>query len=322
MNADDKVGEGGRTSDVANTGNNLGPDHVSPGNSGRSSGLDADDQNPWAKHALEGHAADKQPSDAPRRGFIKPAFKALGQFVRFMVTLPLVLIRGRRGNLDEVTVYSAHPSFFLWPLIVMGFVCSFIAERKPELTVFFGWLYVWVLLYFMVTLLYDFSARKLALWVLIFALIWVASKYVEDMKNVLVLSAAFQYLARLQPRFDPGTATVLSWLLVLPWCGSLVHMALNGRKKFTPNEIGEFHFAEGSELTDRTGLRFRTKYRDVLETLLTFGGGDLLAVDNHQNVIKRWDNIIGLYFFWKDLDRILHQRAVMETGDDQKLGGH
>jgi len=34
-----------------------------------------------------------------------------------------------------------------------------------------------------------------------------------------------------------------------------------------------------------------------------------------------WDNIIGLYFFWNDLDRILHQRAVMETGDDEKRAG-
>ena len=75
---------------------------------------------------------------------------------------------------------------------------------------------------------------------------------------------------------------------------------------------------EGSELTDRSGLRFRTKYRDVLETILTFGGGDLLAVDNHQNVIKRWDNIIGLFFLWNDLDRVLHQRAVSETGDEER----
>jgi hypothetical protein len=33
-------------------------------------------------------------------------------------------------------------------------------------------------------------------------------------------------------------------------------------------------------------------------------------------VIKRWDNIIGLFFFWNDLDRILHQRAVVETECD------
>ncbi len=254
-----------------------------------------------------------------RRQVVRPAIQAVWQFVRFMVTLPLVLVRGRKGDSNEVTVYAAHPSFFLWPLIVVGFVCATIATRSPHLAGYLGWLYVWVLVYFLVTLLYDFSTRKLALWALIFSLIWLTSKYVEQVKHVALLGAVFDYLASLQPKLDPGTATVLSWLLVLPWLGSLLHMALNGRKRFTPNEIGEFHFGEGSELTDRTGLRFRTKYRDVLETVLTFGGGDLIAVDNHQNVIKRWDNIIGLFFFWNDLDRVLHQRAaVMDIKDEDK----
>lgn len=258
---------------------------------------------------------------ATRRQLVRPAFKAVFQFARYMFTLPVTLIRGRRGNIDEVTVYSAHPSFFLWILIAVGFISAAIVTRAPEWAGFFGWVYVWVMLYFLVTMLYDFSARKLALWVLIFTLIWLASKYVELLKQVAVLSPVLEYLASLQPKLDPGTVTVLSWLLLFPWIGSLLHMALNGRKKFTPNEIGEFHFGEGSELTDRTGLRFRTKYRDVLETILTFGGGDLIAVDNHQNVIKRWDNIVGLFFFWKDLDRVLHQRAaVMETGsNDDKI---
>lgn len=259
-----------------------------------------------------------EPEPAARRRLIRPAIGAVFQFARFVITLPLVLIRGRRGG-DEVTVYSAHPSFFLWLLIVVGFVSAALVGRAPQWTGFFGWLYVWVLLYFLVTLLYDFSTRKLALWALIFALIWLASKYFEHNKNIAVLGWLFDYLAGLQPKFDAGTATVLSWLLLLPWLGSLLHMALNGRKKFTPNEIGEFHFGEGSELTDRSGLRFRTKYRDVLETILTFGGGDLLAVDNHQNVIKRWDNIIGLYFLWKDLDRVLHQRAaVLDVDEDRE----
>ena len=270
------------------------------------------------REGSRGRDIDEIPPDAPRRLDLRPKFKAIYQFARFMITLPVVLVRGRRANIDEVTVYSAHPSFFLWLLILVGFVSAQIVSRSPDSAGFFGWLYVWVLMYFLVTLLYDFSARKLALWVLIFSLVWLASKYVEDMKNIAVLSPVFHYLATLKPELDPGTATVLSWLLLLPWFGSLLHMALNGRKKFSPNEIGEFHFGEGSELTDRTGLRFRTQYRDVLETILTFGGGDLLAVDNHQNVIKRWDNIIGLFFMWNDLDRVLHQRAVSETGDEEK----
>jgi hypothetical protein len=256
--------------------------------------------------------------EKPRRRIFRPALKAHLQFARFMISLPLVLVRGRRSKSEEVTVYAAHPSFFLWLLIVVGFVSAAVVSRAPDWAGVFGWLYVWVLVYFLLTLLYDFSARKLGLWMLIVALVWLTSRYFEDLRQIGVLSPVVNYLSGLRPTCDPGTARVMSWLLLVPWCLSLLHMALNGRKRFTPNEIGEFHFGEGSELTDRTGLRFRTRYRDVLETILTFGGGDLLAVDNHQNVIKRWDNIVGLYFFWNDLDRVLHQRAVMEVGDESR----
>jgi hypothetical protein len=136
---------------------------------------------------------------------------------------------------------------------------------------------------------------------------------------VAVVGRIFQYLSDLNPTLDPGTATAISWLLLLPWIGSLFEMFLNRRKRVSPNEIAEFHFGEGSELTDRTGLRFRTRYRDVLETLLSFGGGDLLAFDNHGMVVKQYENIIGLYFLWPRLDRVLHQRvSVIEDADGDK----
>src|SRR4249919_2783994 len=147
------------------------------------------------------------PPDAPRRQIVRPAFKAVFQFARFMITLPVVLIRGRRGNIDEVTVYSAHPSFFLWLLILVGFVSAAIVQRSPERAGFFGWFYVWVMLYFLVMLMYDFSARKLGLWVLIFALIWLAARYVEMLNNITVLRGLFDYFRSLEPKLDTGSAT-------------------------------------------------------------------------------------------------------------------
>src|ERR1051325_4100154 len=145
-----------------------------------------------ARGAASGPRDVAQPAPAaPRRGFIGPAFKALVQFARFIITLPLLVVRRRRGNIDEVTVYSAHASFFLWLPILVGFVSAAIVNREPQWAGFFGWLYVWVLVYFMVTLLYDFSSRKLGLWVLIFALIWLTSKYIEDINNIPVLSPLF-----------------------------------------------------------------------------------------------------------------------------------
>src|SRR6185436_5509249 len=113
------------------------------------------------------HLETPPPGEKPQ--YVRSAFKAIWQFIKFMVTLPVALISGRRSSTDEVTVYSAHPSFFLWLLILVGFVSAAIVRHYPNhpgVQSFFGWFYVWCLLYFIATLLYDFSARKLGLWVL------------------------------------------------------------------------------------------------------------------------------------------------------------
>jgi hypothetical protein len=249
----------------------------------------------------------------PRRG-IGAALSAFFAMIKWFVLLPMTPFRGAaRDGSNQVTVYSAHPSFYLWLPIFIGFIGSWWVRWQPAAEHFFGWLYIWVLMFFIVTLLYDFSIRKLGVWLGIFTLIWLTSKWFEDVKEWVLLGHVFGYLASLEPKLDPGMATVLSWLLLLPWFGSLIFMSLNGRKTFSPNEISEQSFGEGKELTDRSGLRFRTKYKDLLETLLTFGGGELQAVDNHQNVIKHWDNIVGLYFLWADLDTILHERSVVDS---------
>src|SRR4051812_29679983 len=122
------------------------------------------------------------PPPGERRKIIRPAFKAVFQFAKFMITLPVAFVRGRRGTIDEVTVYSAHPSFYLWLPILVGFTAAKIVEHYPNQASLWGWVYVWVMLYFICTLLYDISFRKLALWVLIFTAIWLASKYVEMLK--------------------------------------------------------------------------------------------------------------------------------------------
>ncbi len=238
--------------------------------------------------------------------------------VRIRTFLPN-LFRRRPSNVDEVTLFSAHPSFYLWLLIVAGFIAGPVVKAYPDSASVAGWIYVGILVYFLITLLYDFSTQKLALWGGIFLLLFLGSKYVEHLKNVAILGYVISYLANLRPKLDPGSVIVLSWVLLVPWIGSVLDMLFNRRKRFSPNEIAEFHFGDGDELTDRTGLRFRTKYRDLLETLLSFGGGDLLAVDDHQNVIKQYDNIIGLYFKWPALDRVLHQRAALiEDGEKDK----
>ena len=224
----------------------------------------------------------------------------------------------RRGKpIDEVVVYSAPPAFFLWFVIAAGFLLKPLVPAVITASAA-AWIFIFVLVYFLLAILYDLSLKKLLLCTLVVAVLWLFAKYMESLRKVVILDRIIGHFENLNPQFDKGMVSVLCSLLLLPWVASLFEMAFNRKKKFSPNEIAEFHFGEGSELTDRTGLRFVTKYRDVLETLLGFGGGDLLAVDNHQVVIKRYENIVGLWFRWSKLDRILHQRATLLDEEEAK----
>ena len=226
------------------------------------------------------------------------------------------LVHGK-SKIDEVVVYSAPPAFFLWLVVAVGFglklvVPSVVSERAG------AWIFIVTLVYFILAILYDMNLKKLVLCSLIVSVIWLFARYMESLHHIAILGPILHHFAALDPQYDMGTTTIICWLLLIPWVCSLFEMVFNRKKKFSPNEIAEFHFGEGSELTDRTGLRFVTRYRDVLETLLGFGGGDLLAVDNHQAVIKRYENIIGLWFHWEKLDRIFHQRATLVDEDEDK----
>ena len=266
-------------------------------------------------------ADQEEPQASPEKPQSKPTAKIniagkIGRVIIAPFTAVRYLVRGK-SKIDEIVVYSAPPAFFLWIVLVVGFALKYLVPTVLSEHVG-AWIFICTLIYFILAMLYDMSLKKLVLCTLVISVLWLFAKYMESLHHIAILGPILQHFASLDPKYDHGTVSVICWLLVIPWVCSLFEMAFNRKKKFSPNEIAEFHFGEGSELTDRSGLRFVTKYRDVLETLLGFGGGDLLAVDNHQVVIKRYENIMGLWFYWQKLDRILHQRATLLDEENMK----
>jgi hypothetical protein len=221
---------------------------------------------------------------------------------------------------DEIVVYCVPRSFFLWAIILTGFIAAACLRHYPQTALLWGWLYIWVLLYTFVTLLFDVSTPRFLLWAGIFTLVWLTSKYLEDVRDMYLLSGAFDHIRSLHPTVSAGFASVVSWLLLFPWIGGLFHSFSRGRKTFSPNSIEEWFLGEGREILDRNGLKFRSRYRDLFESLLGLGAGDLEAVDNNQQVVKRWESILFLFFVWRRLDQVLHQRAaVMETAANEPV---
>jgi hypothetical protein len=232
----------------------------------------------------------------------------------------LVGRKSAKSKTEEIVVYCVPRSFFLWAIVLTGFVGAAVVRHYPQQAVLWGWIYIWVLLYTFLTLLFDISTPKFLLWAGIFTFVWLISKWFEDMRNMYLLSGVFDHMRGLRPSLNAGFASVVSWLLLFPWIGGLFHAFSRGRKTFSPNSIEEWFLGEGREIIDRSGLKFRSRYRDVFESFLGLGAGDLEAVDGNQHVAKRWESILFLFFVWKRLDVVLHQRAaVMEAAPGEVL---
>ncbi|CAN5478862.1 hypothetical protein BH10PLA1_BH10PLA1_14800 [soil metagenome] len=241
-----------------------------------------------------------------------PFWRRLIGFVAWIAT-GFGLFARRKHKQDEIVVYAVHQSFFLWALLLAGFVGSACVKQWPGSNIVWGWIYLWVLLYTLASLLFDVNTGKFLLWFGILCFIWLAARYMEDLKHVPVVSQFLRYFRESKPGLDPGFARTLSWALLPPWIGSLFHTFSQGRKTFTPNSIEETHMGHGCEIIDRSGLKFRRRYRDIFETILGMGACDLEAIDGNGNTVKRWGNILFLAFTWNKLDAVLHQRsATME----------
>ncbi len=228
--------------------------------------------------------------------------------------------KSRRSAMEEVVVYTVSRSFFLWAVILTGFIGSACVSHWPGTAIVWGWIYIGVLLYTFVTLLFDVSTPKFLLWFGGFAFVWLLSKYFEDVRGWYLLTGVAAHMRGLHPILNPGFAAVVSWLLLLPWLGGLFHSFSYGRKTFSPNSIEEWFLGEGREIIDRAGLKFRSRYRDLFESILGLGAGDLEAIDSNHNVVKRWESILFLFFVWRRLDEMLHQRAaVVDTAPGDVL---
>lgn len=239
--------------------------------------------------------------------------KAIRVFIAIVTLNGYVpILRGsiNNVNIEDELVFSVDPAFFVWPLITVGFIGSFFVRHWPSTSHFWGWVWASTLLYIFVAVLTNLNITKLVIWSFVFGFFVVLSKHLESLHHIPLLSAVFKHLAALNPNLDPGTVAFVGWLLLVLWIGAIAHAIMNGCKKFTPNQIMELHAVDGSDMLDRAGLHFITRYNDMLESVLGGGSGDIVAMDGQGNVVKEFHNILFLFFLWPRLEEILEQRVT------------
>ena len=88
-------------------------------------------------------AASVTRRDVPKESLVKRIFSFLGWLLTGFGLLGH-LRRTSRENSEEIVVYAVHQSFFLWALVLVGFVGAEFVRHWGH-AVIWGWLYVWSL---------------------------------------------------------------------------------------------------------------------------------------------------------------------------------
>src|SRR5437764_2994221 len=117
-------------------------------------------------------------------------------------------VRRQHSKSEEIVLYAVHQSFYVWALVLTGFIGALWVRHWPGSAGAWGWIYIWVLLYTLITLIYDMSSMKFLLWVGIFTFIWLIGRYFEDMKYVPLVQDFHIFIVALRPHLDAGFALV------------------------------------------------------------------------------------------------------------------
>jgi hypothetical protein len=82
-----------------------------------------------------------------------------------------------RFKVEETICYSVHPSFYLWPLIIFGWIIGALIHYNPSHALGYSWMYIWILFYTTMMLMFDIGAIKLVVASAFLGLIIVSAKY-------------------------------------------------------------------------------------------------------------------------------------------------
>jgi hypothetical protein len=226
-----------------------------------------------------------------------------------------------KKNEEESICYSVDTDFFIWAIMLVSFLAALLETHWTGTAVFCGWSWLIVGAYTLALVFGELNFWRLSFWVGTIALVYLIIRYPLGWLGIVPGLSA--WLSRLAPQANADMYVLAGIGFGYLFIRSLAKAFAQGRKTLTPNSIEEWHFGKGSEIQDRGGLRFKTDYRDLLETVLGFGAGDLLAYDRANRVVKRYSNVLFLFFKWPKLDRILHQRyAVVDNVAHDAINVH
>lgn len=261
-----------------------------------------------------------QPVFEKKEGYssVSGVFKKILHGIFWPVTVlvkPLIFrVGGERGN-PKVHFTSFSTLIYLWPIMVVGYLNSWLLHWNVASAATLGWVWITAVLIVLMCIGTDANRNRTIIVLLVGVLLWISGLLLEAKKGIPILSNIHQFFVEQNVQFDPGTAKVFSIITFIVLVCVVLGAWFDGRYEITTREITHKRIFQTSDSLPLAAKRIKRDWRDWTEALLGLGAGDLIVIDYNKNILMRIPNIPFLWFFRNDVDHILEVLATTEVDE-------
>jgi len=206
------------------------------------------------------------------------------------------------GDSSAVLVASFPPIIYFWPTLLAFLACGVLQATGVSPTAL-GWVATIALAFNLQVIVTDLSQKKFVIAVLAFLVLGLLL-YIGHQKEMGFVSSLGSWIAGLELRYSTHVYFVLSGFLWAFFAIGMMHPRLD-YWRFEHNEFTHYIQPWGRDQSvPRQGSTVAREIPDVLELLLTFGGGSLV-VRREGQVVARIDNVPFLGKRMKAIEKML-----------------
>lgn len=214
--------------------------------------------------------------------------------------------RGVKEDRKAIYIASFPPIIYFWPAILTFFCCGFLQKVTDIEPGTLGWIAILVFAFNVLVTVQDFDQKKFLILVLVIVVVWLGI-WIINMKGYEFLKNFVGLLIGLNPTLSPSAFFLFGLVLALLLGWGLLRPMFD-YWKFEHNEFVHYIQPFGRDMSiPRMGSTVTKQIPDILEYVLTFGGGSI--------VIKReghvWATIPHIPFLGRRMKAI--EKMLSET---------
>lgn len=256
-------------------------------------------------------AAPKPPPPGPVPDLTpapEPIITAAPEKQREPSRLEVYFPRKSEGEREAIHVASFPAIMYFWPTIAMFFVCGLLQSWEWVAPGTLGWMAIGTFALNVLVIVQDFDQKKFVILILFLVALGLGA-WIVNIKGYVFLQKFLSFLYDLQPTLSTSAYLLFGFMMAILFFWGMLR-PLFDYWRLEHNEFVHYIQPFGRDLSiPRSGSTVSKGIPDILEFILTFGGGSLI-IRREGEVVATIPHIPFLGRRMKVIEKMLSEQRV------------